>query len=59
MSADPNAHWSTVDKSQDMEVTQVSPERGKDKKKCGTYVRWNITQSRKRMNAIRSDMYGT
>ena len=33
MSADPNAHCSIVYKSQDMELTHVSPDRGKDKKK--------------------------
>ena len=38
MGADPNAHCSTVYKSQDMEVTQVSTDRGKDKKMWYIYV---------------------
>ena len=41
----PSVHCSTVYNNQDMEATQMSIDRGIDKKRCSTYIQWNITQS--------------
>ena len=36
-------------KSQGMKATSMSTDSGLDKRKCGTYIQWTITQPLKRM----------
>ena len=55
----PKVHCSTIYNSHDMDITEMSINRGMDKEDVYTYIQRNISHEQAQNNAIYNNMDGT